>query len=67
METLREEFSSAPESSSSSGVSKTNVDQQRLQEEANERKNFEEERFVRMVYLYIYIYVYVYIYICTYI
>jgi len=49
METLREEFGTAPEAASSSGLSKVSVDQRRLQEEADERRNFEEERFVRLV------------------
>jgi hypothetical protein len=37
------------QSSSSSGISKVSVDQRRLHDEANERKDFEEERFVRLV------------------
>jgi Sas10/Utp3/C1D family len=49
METLREEFSTAPEASSSSGISKINAEQRRLEEEADERRNFEEDRFVRLV------------------
>ena len=49
METLLEEFGSAPEASSSSGISKMNPEQRRLQEEADERREFEEERFTRLV------------------
>ena len=49
METLREEFGTAPEAASSSGLSKASVDQRRMEEEADERRSFEEERFVRLV------------------
>ena len=48
METLREEFSSAPEAAASSGLGMQSGDLRRLQEEADERTAFEEERFVRM-------------------
>ena len=49
MDTLREEFGTAPEAASSSGLSKVNAEQRRLQEEADERRGFEEDRFVRLV------------------
>ena len=38
METLREEFGSAPETTSSSGMSKINLQQRQLVEEADERR-----------------------------
>eukprot|EP00605_Chrysophyceae_sp_TOSAG23-4_P002042 GSChrysophyteH1.ASY1.ANO1.2261.1 assembled CDS len=47
-ETLREEFSSAPEVSASSGISAVSSDARKLQKEADERTSFEEERFVRL-------------------
>lgn len=48
METLREEFGSAPEAAASSGLGLQSGDLRKLQEEADERTAFEEERFVRM-------------------
>ncbi|KAJ1439404.1 Sas10/Utp3/C1D family-domain-containing protein [Ochromonadaceae sp. CCMP2298] len=48
MDTLREEFGSAPETSASSGLGIKSGDMLKLQEEAQERTNFEEERFVRL-------------------
>jgi hypothetical protein len=49
METLREEFGSAPEAAASSGLGLKSGDLAKLQEEADERTNFEEDRFVRLV------------------
>ncbi len=49
MEALRDEFGTAPEASSSSGISGMSSDQKLLKEEADERRRFEEERFVRLV------------------
>jgi len=48
LETLHEEFGHNPESISSSGVSKNNEIQRVLREEAEERRRFEEDRFVRL-------------------
>jgi Skp family chaperone for outer membrane proteins len=49
MDALRDEFGMAPEAASNSGVSGMNADQKLLKEEAEERRRFEEERFVRLV------------------
>lgn len=49
MESLREEFSAAPEQSSSTGVGNDSADMKALAEEAEERRKFEEDRFVRLV------------------
>jgi hypothetical protein len=49
MDTLREEFGSAPEAAASSGLGMKSGDLRKLQEEADERRQFEEERFVRLV------------------
>lgn len=49
MDTLREEFGSAPEAAASSGLGMQSGDLRKLQDEAEERRQFEEERFVRMV------------------
>jgi U3 small nucleolar RNA-associated protein 3 len=49
MESLREEFSAAPEQSSSTGVGNDSADLKALAEEAEERRKFEEDRFVRLV------------------
>lgn len=48
METLREEFGTAPEVAASSGLGMKSGDLQKLQEEEIERQEFEEDRFVRM-------------------
>lgn len=48
METLREEFGSAPEAAASSGLGMQSGDLRKLQEEADERRDYEEDRFVRM-------------------
>lgn len=45
---LREEFTAAPETSTSTGISSLSGLEKKLREDANERTNFEEERFVRM-------------------
>jgi hypothetical protein len=47
-ETLREEFSTAPEVSASSGISGVSNEGKKLLAEAKERQNFEEDRFVRL-------------------
>jgi hypothetical protein len=48
LETLREEFSTKPEQSSSSGIgSFTTGEQRKLKAEAEERRRFEEDRFIR--------------------
>ena len=47
MDTLREEFGSAPETAASSGLGMRAGDLQKLQEEENERLQFEEDRFIR--------------------
>ncbi len=47
-DTLREEFSSAPEISGSGGISETSGEARKLQDEANERQEYEEDRFVRL-------------------
>lgn len=47
-ETLREEFSTAPEQSASGGISGLSQEGKKLQAEADERQNFEEDRFVRL-------------------
>lgn len=49
MATLREEFGSAPEEGASSGLGTKSGDLLKLQEEAREREDFEEDRFVRLV------------------
>lgn len=49
MDALREEFGSAPEAAASSGLGMQSGDLRKLQEEADERREFEEERFVRLV------------------
>lgn len=49
MDALREEFGSAPEAAASSGLGLQSGDLRKLQEEADERREFEEERFVRLV------------------
>jgi hypothetical protein len=46
---LREEFGSTPELSSSTGMSAVNASQKVLEQEEEERRNFEEDRFVRLV------------------
>lgn len=48
METLNEEFGHTPEVSSSSGVASKSRTEKELAEEENERRNFEEERFIRL-------------------
>lgn len=47
-EALREEFGTTPELSSSTGISTVTGDQRQLQAEADERREFEEDRFVRL-------------------
>jgi len=47
-ETLREEFSTAPEVSASGGIAGLSQEGKKLQAEADERQNFEEDRFVRL-------------------
>ena len=47
-ESLREEFGTAPEVSSSSGIDHTGSDAKALQKEEDERRNYEEDRFVRL-------------------
>jgi U3 small nucleolar RNA-associated protein 3 len=49
MDTLREEFGSAPEAAASSGLGIKSGDLKKLQEEEDERREFEEDRFVRLV------------------
>lgn len=49
MDTLRDEFGTAPEAAASSGLGMQSGDLRKLQEEADERREFEEDRFVRMV------------------
>jgi hypothetical protein len=49
MDTLREEFGHEPEALSNSGISGLSGDHKLLQQEANERKEYEEERMIRMV------------------
>ena len=49
LETLREEFGVTPEVFSSSGVSGMNDNSATLRKEAEERRRYEEERFVRTV------------------
>jgi hypothetical protein len=49
MDALREEFGSAPEAAASSGLGMQSGDLRKLQEEADERREFEEDRFVRLV------------------
>lgn len=46
---LKEEFGEEPENFSSSGVSLENSKEKELELEENERKDFEEERFIRLV------------------
>lgn len=48
LDTLREEFGHAPEQSSSSGIASVSQVQKQLEEEAEERRKFEEDRFVRL-------------------
>jgi hypothetical protein len=48
LDALREEFSSAPEYSSSTGVSGMSGEAKRLAAEEQERRDYEEDRFVRM-------------------
>lgn len=50
-EALRQEFGSAPEEASNTGLTAVNVEQRVLQEEEDERREFEEDRFVRLVHL----------------
>jgi hypothetical protein len=47
-ESLREEFSTAPEASGSNGISDVSGEGRKLQSEAAERRNYEEDRFVRL-------------------
>ena len=47
-EALREEFSTAPETSGSGGVSELSNTDRKLAQEATERKDYEEDRFIRM-------------------
>lgn len=47
LDVLRAEFSHAPELSSSTGVSNTSSDHKKLKAEADERRNFEEDRMIR--------------------
>jgi len=47
-ETLREEFSTTPEISASGGIAGLSQEGKKLQAEADERQNFEEDRFVRL-------------------
>ncbi len=49
LETLREEFGHNPESISSSGIASANEIQRALREEEEERRRFEEDRFIRLV------------------
>ncbi len=48
MDSLRDEFGTAPETSGSGGISSQAGDMRALREEQAERDRFEEERFVRM-------------------
>lgn len=48
LETLREEFSSAPENSSSTGLLGKTQEERRIEEDMEERRKFEEDRFVRL-------------------
>lgn len=48
MESLREEFGVAPELTSSAGTGLETADTRALKEEEEERRHFEEERFVRL-------------------
>ena len=47
LESLREEFGEAPEAAASSGI-ESSKDKKELDEEEAERRNFEEDRFVRL-------------------
>jgi U3 small nucleolar RNA-associated protein 3 len=47
-EALRDEFGSVPEEASNTGLTNSSADQRVLEEEAAERRDFEEERFVRL-------------------
>mmetsp|Transcript_23971 Transcript_23971/g.40772 ORF Transcript_23971/g.40772 Transcript_23971/m.40772 type:complete len:739 (+) Transcript_23971:75-2291(+) len=47
LESLREEFGDAPEAAASSGID-LSADKKALEEEEAERRNFEEDRFVRL-------------------
>lgn len=49
MEALQHEFGTAPEVSASGGISTQSGDLKRLAEEADERRKFEEDKFVRLV------------------
>jgi U3 small nucleolar ribonucleoprotein protein LCP5 len=48
-DTIREEFSTAPEMTASSGMNNNTGQEKILQAEAKERQDFEEDRFVRLV------------------
>lgn len=48
LETLREEFGQAPEQTSSSGLGKLSKEHKQIDDEIEERRKFEEERFVRL-------------------
>jgi hypothetical protein len=48
LETLREEFGTAPETSFSSGIGSSTADEKILKEMEEERRRFEEDRFVRL-------------------
>lgn len=48
METLNEEFGHTPEVSSSSGIASKSKVEKELAEEESERRDFEEERFIRL-------------------
>lgn len=48
-EALRGEFGSTPEVASSTSAFVDTVEQRRLEKEADERRDFEEDRFVRLV------------------
>lgn len=47
-ESLRDEFGVAPEMSSSSGIDNTGHDAKSLQKEEDDRRNYEEDRFIRL-------------------
>jgi hypothetical protein len=48
LDSLREEFSVAPEAISSSGITDKSADEKKVAEKAKERRDFEEDRFVRL-------------------
>eukprot|EP01035_Chromulina_nebulosa_P018560 gene18560-24283_t len=48
LESLEEEFGDRPEGVSSSGLTVINTSEKELQDEENERRDFEEDRFVRL-------------------